>query len=331
MSGGPQALAAASAPLHAVLRPAGPEAESIAAIATVLFVGGALLLLGVTVLALHAVRGGPRPARAARWIWGGGVALPVALLSALLAWSALRSRPLAAPTPPDALVVGITARMWWWELRYHDPASGREVVTANELRLPVGRPVHLGLSSADVIHSVWLPSLAGKMDLVPGRVNRLLLSVDAPGVHRGACAEFCGAQHARMALHVVALPPAEFDAWLAAQARPAAPPDSPLLARGRRAFEQARCGACHALREAGAPDAGRPLLRGADDAAGGPDLTHVGARLHLGAGVLRNQPGAMLAWISDVQAHKPGTRMPGFGHLGPAELEPLAAYLSQLR
>ena len=326
----PELLAAASAPLHAVLRPAGPEAASIASLAGVLFAGGTVLFAAVLVLLAVALRG-PRPVRAARWVLGGGVALPAVLLSALLAWSAARSRPLAAPTPPGALVVGITARMWWWELRYRDPASGREVITANELRLPVGRPVHLGLTSADVIHSVWLPSLAGKMDLVPGRVNRLLLSVDAPGVHRGACAEYCGTQHARMALHVVAQAPQEFDAWLARQARPAEPPATPLLAHGRRLFGAARCGACHALREDTAEPPGRPPLRRADDAAGGPDLTHVGARLHLGAGVLRNDAAAMRAWIADVQAHKPGARMPSFAHLEPGELEPLAAYLAQLR
>jgi cytochrome c oxidase subunit 2 len=133
-----------------------------------------------------------------------------------------------------------------------------------------------------------------------------------------------------MALHVVAQAPQEFDAWLARQSRPAEPPATPLLTRGRHAFGEARCAACHSLREdAAAPPA--PPLRRADEAPGGPDLTHVGARLHLGAGVLRNGPEAMRAWIADVQAHKPGARMPSFVHLGPGELEPLAAYLSQLQ
>ncbi len=111
--------------------------------------------------------------------------------------------------------IGVTAKMWWWEVRYHDPVSGREVVSANEIRIPAGRPVYLGLTSSDVIHSLWVPALNGKMDTVPGRVTGLTLHADKPGVYRGQCAEFCGEQHARMALHVVALAPDEFERWLA--------------------------------------------------------------------------------------------------------------------
>jgi cytochrome c oxidase subunit 2 len=122
------------------------------------------------------------------------------------------------------MTISVTARMWWWEVRYRDPAGGREIATANEIRIPVGRTVYLGLNAADVIHSLWVPALAGKRDMIPGRVTGLTLRADKPGIYRGQCAEYCGAQHAHMALHVVALAPAEFDAWLARQASPRARP-----------------------------------------------------------------------------------------------------------
>jgi len=315
--------APALAPLQSVLSPAGPAAAGIASLSWVLFVGAAIIFAGVMGLLAWAVaRRSARPVQPMRWILGGGVAFPLAVLACLFVYSHWRTPGWLVQPPPGALIVGITAHMWWWEVRYRDPASGQDITLANELHLPVGRPVWLGLNSPDVIHSFWVPALAGKVDMVPGRVNHLLLEAHQAGVYRGQCAEFCGEQHARMALHVVARPPVEFDAWLAAQARPAAAPagpDAPLLARGRQAFVAQRCNACHTVRGV----AGEGRL--------GPDLTHVGSRLYLGAGTLRNQDGAMAQWVAHTQAVKPGARMPSSSDMDATTLQALAAWLEQLQ
>ena len=230
--------------LQSVLVPAGAAASAITSLSWVLMVGATVIFVAVMALLVWAIgrRSGGQPVRTRLWLLGGGVLFPLVVLSSLFAWSDARNPGWLVPPPAGALVVSITARMWWWEVRYRDPASGRDITLANELHLPVDRPVWLGLNSQDVIHSFWVPALAGKVDMVPGRVNHLLVQAGQAGVYRGQCAEYCGEQHARMALHVVARPPAEFDAWLAAQARPARAPgatDTPgaaLLARGRQAF-----------------------------------------------------------------------------------------------
>jgi cytochrome c oxidase subunit II len=301
-----------------VLSSASEQALVLTEVAWVLIVGAAIVFtLTMLVLALALRR--QKRAIPARWWVVGGFAFPVVVLSALLVYGTLRTVGLDRP-PANPLAVGVTAHMWWWEIRYRDPASGREVRVANELHLPVGRPVQLGLASADVIHSVWVPALGGKMDTVPGRVNRLVITAREPGIYRGVCAEFCGEQHARMALHVVVLPADDFDRWLSAQAQPARPtePDS-QAGRGARAFVAQGCVACHTVRGL------------AEGAALGPDLTHVGSRGWLGAGTLRNEPQAAARWIASVQALKPNARMPSFAHLDPATLDALGAYLEQLK
>jgi cytochrome c oxidase subunit 2 len=219
----------------------------------------------------------------------------------------------------NALVVGVTGRMWWWDIRYVDPASGRTIRVANELRVPVGRPVRLALASSDVIHSFWVPELGGKVDMVPGRILPLRFTAERAGTYRGQCAEFCGEQHARMALHVVAVAPAEFDRWLDGQASDAAAPSSASLQAGRQAFLDHGCSACHDV---------RGVAVGSER---GPDLSHVGSRLHLGAGVLANGPGAPAAWITGVQALKPGAHMPAANAIDAATLGALSGYLSSLR
>ncbi|RYY94160.1 MAG: c-type cytochrome [Comamonadaceae bacterium] len=267
------------------------------------------------------------------WLLGGGVAFPTVVLLALFAYSEWH-RPAWRPVPPkDALIIGLTGRMWWWEVRYRDPVSGSDIVSANEIRIPVGRPVYFGLASGDVIHSFWVPSLAGKMDMVPGRMQHLQLQADRPGVWRGQCAEYCGEQHARMALHVVAMPSAEFDAWLAAQALPTAPasatrrPSDPGAAgsrdeldRGREAFLSNRCNACHTVRGVSA------------ESRLGPDLTHVGGRLQLGAGTLPNDVDGLARWVAHTQTLKPGVRMPsGEGRLDDATIRSIATWLASLK
>jgi len=312
----------ALASMHSVLSPAGRAADTIASLSWVMIFGAGVIFFGVMGLLAWAVSrpAGQRAVRPWVWVMGGGVLFPLAVLTSLFGWSQWKTPGWLVPPPAGALMVSITARMWWWEVRYRDPVSGRDITLANELHLPVGRPVWLGLNSPDVIHSFWVPALAGKVDMVPGRVNHLLVEATQAGVYRGQCAEYCGDQHARMALHVVARPPAEFDVWLAAQARTAAnAAPSALLDRGRQAFLGQRCNACHSVR--GVAEEGRL----------GPDLTHVGSRLYLGAGTLRNQPGAMAHWIANTQTLKPGARMPASGELEPATLQALGAWLEHLQ
>jgi cytochrome c oxidase subunit 2 len=308
-----------STPLQSSLHPAGPDAAIIAQMSWVLFGGAALIFVAVMVLVALGLRRAPRAASSRRWIAGAGVAFPVAVLSVLLVWSTWRSAELSPQTSRGAFAIGVTAKMWWWEVRYRDPASGREFAGANEIRIPVGKPVYLGLTSTDVIHSLWIPSLNGKMDTVPGRINGLTLQADKPGIYRGQCAEYCGEQHARMALHVVALPQEQFDRWLAREAQPAAAPTGPLLERGRAAFLEQRCQSCHTIRGV------------AEGARLGPDLTHVGGRMHIGAGTLRNHRGTLAGWIADPQAIKPGARMPGSNDIDGPTLNALAAYLEHLK
>ena len=306
---------------QSALHPAGPDAAIIHNLSWLLIIGATVILLGMMVLLALALRRkkSGAPVRPLRWLVGGGVVLPLVVLTALLAWSTLRSAHLTRPSSQHAVKIAVTAKMWWWEVRYTDPATGRDIVLANEIRLPAGQSVYLGLSSTDVIHSFWVPNLAGKVDMLPGRLHGMTVRADTPGVYRGQCAEYCGEQHARMALHVVVQTPEEFSAWLANQSKAAVTPTGALALRGREAFVAQRCVACHAVRGL------------ADEATLGPDLTHVGSRLYLGAGTLRNSPGAMAGWIADPHASKPGVRMPAAGDLDSATLAAITAYLEQLQ
>ena len=311
--------------LQSVLSPAGQAAQSVASMSWILIGGAALIFTGVMALLVWSLRQrasgqASRIVSKRLWLLGGGVVFPAVVLMALLVWSTARTPGWLAQPPPGALMVGITAHLWWWEIRLRDPISGADVTLANELHLPTGRPVWLGLSSRDVIHSFWVPALAGKMDMVPGRTNHLLVQADQSGVYRGQCAEFCGEQHARMALHVVAEPPAVFDTWLAAQAKPAVASSPGTLAeRGQQIFLAQRCNACHTVR--GVAEEGRL----------GPDLTHIGSRLYLGAGTLANQPGQLAHWIKDTQGIKPGARMPSSNDMDAASLQALSTWLESLK
>ena len=183
----------------------------------------------------------------------------------------------------------------------------------------MGKPVALTLTSPDVIHAFWVPALAGKMDMIPGRSNTLVLQADEAGTYRGACAEYCGASHAQMRLLVVAMPPRKFETWLQAQARPAFPPAAPMAAQGRAAFLRNGCGGCHTVR--GTTANGRV----------GPDLTHVGSRLELAAGAARNNAQGLQHWIERPHASKPGALMPRFDMLPPGEVQAMAHWLEGLR
>ncbi|MEC5398538.1 cytochrome c oxidase subunit II [Uliginosibacterium sp. H1] len=310
-----------------VLRPAGDEAAVLNELSWVLMIVCLTVFIGVMVLLGLSLRRN-RPKLPASWlVIGGGIVFPVVVLTGLLLYGTARTVGLDRARPPDALMISVTGHMWWWEVRYQQ-ADGKQarkdVVLANELRIPVGRPVLLKLESADVIHSFWVPALGGKMDTVPGRSNRLLITARAPGVYRGVCAEYCGIQHTRMGMVVVVQTPQEFQDWLARQARPAAPASGDAALRGRGLFMSEGCAACHTIR-------GVTGTSGTTAASQrGPDLTHIGSRLELG-GVLRNHRGAMSHWIASVQGVKPGARMPSFWHLEQNQLDDLSTYLEQLR
>ena len=303
------------------LDPAGRDAARIAELFTVMTVGAAIVWVAVVGLTLYASRTGRR-AHSPRFTRGliviGGVVVPVFVLGALLVYGLAPLPDVLALPQRGGLTIAVTGEQWWWRVRYQ-PADGPPFELANEIRLPVGRRIELQLESADVIHAFWLPSLAGKMDLVPGRTNRLAIEPTRTGVFRGACAEYCGLSHANMAFYAVVLEEDEFEQWMRAQAREAQAPASELTARGQAAFVAHGCGACHAVRGTEA----RGVI--------GPDLTHLGSRLSIGAGIRRNHPGELQTWIQATGHVKPGVRMPPYDMLPGDEVRALAAYLTELR
>jgi cytochrome c oxidase subunit II len=241
----------------------------------------------------------------------------VALLGLLLA-SVLTGRAIGSLAAPDALNVRITGYQWWWSIEYLNADPSLQVTTANELHLPVGRPVSISLKAADVIHSFWVPRLHGKTDLIPGRENVQWLRVDAPGIFRGQCAEYCGAQHAHMSLTVVAERSDQFEVWLAGQRKLPPNPVTAEQTRGRQIVEQGPCALCHTV---------RGTTAGARTA---PDLTHFATRSTIAAGTLPNTRGYLAGWIANPQHIKPGNRMPPTG-LAADDLQAVVAYLETLR
>ena len=308
-----------------VLAPDGAVARLDAPLAWALLLGGTGLLVLVLALLAWAVTSPPRALRPARWLLGGGLLLPLAVLSAL---AAINLQHMARPGLPAAAapVIGVDAKPWWWQIRLADPGGGPDLLLANELVLPVGRSVKLALASDSLIHSLWVPALAGKVDLIPGRVQHLVLQADRAGRWRGPCAEFCGIGHTQMVLNVVALEQPQYDAWLRNQRLAARSADTPLRQRGLRYFIELRCVACHSVRGVGAGMRGA----GIDPDMGGPDLTHLASRQFLGAGTLPNDAAGLRAWISDVQRLKPGARMPSYAGLDADTMEALVAYLASL-
>lgn len=299
------------------LDPAGPFAAPLSEISWVMFaMGGAVLLVVLIVLAV-ALCGGPLKQFVAshKLVVGAGFVFPVVVLSAALIYGLSTTARLAEPPQPGELRIRVTGEMWWWRVVYLD---GDRIAfeTANEIRIPAGRPVTLELTSADVIHSFWVPRLAAKLDMIPGRTNVLRLQADAPGIYRGQCTEFCGAAHALMAFEVVALPPAEFDSWRIAEASSAV---LPATSRGQEVFDAAGCGVCHVV--AGSEANGRM----------GPSLTHFASRRTLGAGILPNDRATLSRWIEDADDLKPGARMPSYESLSDEDLGAVTDYVSSLK
>jgi cytochrome c oxidase subunit 2 len=306
---------------QSVLAPHAPQARAIVELWWIMAGGALLIWLLVIGCAVYATLIQPRAHEdfaGIAFIVGGGVILPVVVLSSLLVYSFLLAREPGAAAG-DALRIEVVGNQWWWEVRYFPPGAAEPVIGANEVRLPVGQSVEVALRARDVIHSFWIPSLAGKTDMIPGRVNRMVLQAETPGVFRGQCAEYCGGPHALMAFYAVAMPPPEFKAWLEREARPATVPQDKFLARGQELFLESGCGTCHTIR--GTPANGQL----------GPDLTHVGGRVSLGAGILPNNVGSIAGWIADTQHIKPDNLMPSFDIFPGDELRALAAYLESLK
>ncbi|MFD2739461.1 c-type cytochrome [Sulfitobacter aestuarii] len=312
-------LLAGCAGRQSVLDPAGEDARDLFDLFRVMVIAALLLWGAVALLFIYVTRinvsAMPRKL-AETLIVGGGIVFPVLLLGALLAYSLPMMG--AQRQEGDGLVVRITAEQWWWRVEYLPADGGTPVIAANELRLPVGARSELILNAHNVIHSFWVPALGGKTDMIPGRETRMSLKPERTGVFRGQCAEFCGASHALMAFETVAMAPQDFDAWLAEEARDAAAPGDPLAQAGAEVFAREGCGACHAIR--GTEAIGRV----------GPDLTHVGARKSLGAGILPMERGALMRWIGHAEGLKPEVKMPSFDYLEEDDLRALAAYLEGL-
>lgn len=307
----------ADKPVQSTLIAAGPVAQDVVTLTYVLTIGTGVILIGIIALLAYAIVHRPGPVRTELWVVGGGVVFPIVVLSALLFQSARMTNALTRTVLPGKRIE-VEGRQWWWEVRYPDAAGG-PVVAANEIHLPMGTAVELALTSHDVIHSFWVPNLAGKVDMVPGRVNRLTLRADRAGVYRGQCAEYCGTQHAQMSLLVVVETPQAFAAWLLAEKATARAPDTPERTQGLDAFHVHGCGGCHTIR--GTAALGRL----------GPDLTHLSSRRTLAAGTLSNDAAMLREWIAHGHAVKPGNLMPSYRHLDGATLDALTGYLASLQ
>jgi len=255
--------------------------------------------------------------RSVGWIvWGGAVMPAIALLATFVVGVAAMGR---YPEPRPAVTIRVTAKQWWWQLDYEVPGLPNQFRTANEIHIPVGKSARLLLASSDVIHSFWVPRLQGKLDVIPGETNDLRLLARKPGTYSGACAEFCGTQHAHLGLVVVAEDWVSFAQWGAHELTDGAAPHDSITLMGQRLFVTGPCALCHAVR-------GTPAR-----AEIGPDLTHVGGRASLAAGTLRNTLGNLAGWIANAQSLKPGSKMPTMTMYSGAELRALATYVESLK
>ena len=312
---------------HAVHAPAGPHAAMLDRLGDLMYGVAAVVFVLVVAALLAAVLrrrrpddGVEDPARERRL--QGAVILAtgatVGVLAVLTLVNHATGRELTSRPPAEALQIRVTGRQWWWEVEYRDSLASHWVTTANEIHVPVGRPVAVELRSADVNHSFWVPNLGVKRDLLPGEETSVWFRADTAGVYRGQCAEFCGHQHANMAVLVIAEPPERFSDWLIRQRDTASTPTDSAALRGQEVFLGSTCVMCHAI---GGTPAGSRV---------GPNLTHLATRRTLAAGTLPNTRGNLAGWIVDPQRIKPGARMPP-NSLAPDDLQALLAYLEGLR
>jgi len=306
-----------------MLAPQGPVAARIAGLSWFMILLGSLIFLGVMAYFIYAVWGHrgysleeelkrPNQGNGIVLTWGAGFTAVVLVVLFGLNLSTMRSNHQIF-NREEGLVIDVIGRQWWWEVQYAE--QGFE--TANEIHIPVGQPVTLRLVTKDVIHSLWIPELSGKLDLLPNQVNELVIVADRTGEYWAECAEFCGTQHAKMQLMVIVQTEQQFNAWLEQQQTVPAPPQDELAFEGRQIFLGSACVYCHNI--AGTNASGDL----------GPDLTHLGSRRTLGAGILENTTGNLAGWIVDPQAIKPGNQMPPMD-LSSEELQAVLAYLETL-
>jgi len=312
-----------SAPLG-LFHPAGPSAQQIAPLLwgliwlSILIVVLITLALGLALIARGRGRADPlrvvteESRRGLRWIYG-ATGASVLVLLVLVGWTWETMASTSSPPAPTAFTVDVSGAQWWWRFTYEPQNGTPGFATANELHIPVGVPVRFRISAEDVIHSFWIPALGGKTDAIPGQVNDAWLEADKPGTYSGQCSEYCGQEHAEMALLVVAEPQASFDAWRAHQTATAAPA---LGVTGEAVFVQ-NCGRCHTVRGTAATG----ML--------GPDLTHLMSRSTIAAGMLSNSRGNLAGWIANPNGIKPGAKMPAVPLSGP-QLQAVLTYLSTL-
>jgi cytochrome c oxidase subunit 2 len=305
--------------VQSALAPAGRDAKEFSELFLLMASGAVVLWLVVFGLFVYtaAISTRPLPMRFGTGliVWG-GIVLPTVTLTALLihGLSMIPGQEEAG----SGLTVHIRGEQWWWRVTYF-PEDGAPVVSANELRFPANQRTEIRLTAANVIHSFWIPSLSGKIDMFPGRETRMAVEPLEPGLYRGQCAEFCGLSHALMAFDTVVMRPEEFAEWIQAERASAIEPVHPEALRGREVFLAQGCGACHAIR--GTPAAGRF----------GPDLTHVASRRSIAAATLPNEIAALSRWISHAGEVKPGARMPSYEDLPRSDRSALVRYLGSLR
>ena len=315
-------LAACGGHSPSMLDTHGTESRRVAGVWWLMFsLASAVYVIVAAFIVIAIVRGRRQRAAAGEgpkddtFIWFGGIVAPVVILAILAVVTVSTTRAVRAVTPGE-LKVSVVGKRWYWDVSY--PASG--VRTANEIHVPVGQTVDVALTSDNVIHSFWVPQLAGKVDTIPGQTNHLRFKATTAGTYRGECAEFCGIQHANMNFEVVAEAPADFGQWLARrQSGAGVAPSSDQSAAGERVFMREACAGCHTIR--GTQATGTI----------GPDLTDVGSRPFIAALTLANTPENLSRWITDAQSVKPGNLMPPFLSLPAADVAALVAYLEGLR
>ena len=298
-----------------ILNGAGGEGHQIAGLWWVMFALAAAVYVIVGGLVIYSIlrKRDSERLRDDAFIVVGGIVVPVLILF-VLAVLTVRTTTSARAAVRSGVRIDVVGRRWFWDVRY--PASG--VITANEIRLPVDRPVTLALTSPDVIHSFWVPDVAGKLDMIPGQTNYLHLQVKRAGTYLGECAEFCGLQHANMRFAVIAMAPADFDRWLTRRGAVVPAPTDEQQARGEQVFTREACAGCHTVKGTTA--------RGT----AGPDLSDLGERGWLGALAIENTPANLTAWITDSQRIKRGNVMPPFA-LSADDMQALVAYLESLK
>ena len=317
------------APNQSVLESSGPLANRVESLWWFAFITAAVVYLATIGALLWATararrrerRGEALPADDHRGMTRGvalGVAATVVILLVFLVTDLSVGRTLDPIPRKQPLTIELTGKQWWWDVQYADTSPQGRFTTANEIHVPVGEPVLFLLESTDVIHSFWAPNLAGKKDLISGYTQSMWFQADTTGDYRAQCAEFCGMQHAKMALHVIAEPREQYDRWVRSQRAPATTPTDSAANRGREVFLTGQCAMCHNI--TGTVAGSRA----------GPDLTHLASRRTIAAGTLPNTRGALAGWIVDPQRVKPGANMPP-NQLAPADLDALLTYLQSLK